>query len=97
MSFSTGEKSHRLQKLLKRSSDLWICSPRHREDGGSGDVLQRVSQVLGGADGGEMGLDGGVRVEALAVGMSHGLPRHGVGLVDGGAHRDDGYDGCCSD
>lgn len=60
-------------------------------------MLQRVSQVLGGADGGEMGLNGCVGVEALAVGVGHGLPGHGVGLVDGGAHRDDRYDGCCSD
>lgn len=82
---------------MKTVSDLWICSPRHGEDGGSGDVLQRVSQVLGGADGGEMGLDGGVRVQALAVGVSHGLPGHRMGLVDGGAYRDDGYDGCGSD
>lgn len=56
-----------------------------------------MSQVLWGADGGEMGLDGGVGVEALAVGVSHGLPWHGVGLVNGGAYRDDRYDGCCSD
>lgn len=82
---------------MKRCSDLWVCSPRHREDGGSGDVLQRVSQVLRCADGGEMGLDGGVWVEALGVGVSDSLPGYGVGLVDGGAHRDDRYDSCCCD
>lgn len=76
---------------------LWVCSPRHREDGGSGNVLQRVSQVLRGADSGEMGLDGGVGVEALGMGVSNGLPGYGVGLVDGGAHRDDGYNSCCCD
>ena len=47
---------------VKMSSDLWICSSRNREHGGSGDMLHRVSQVLGGADGGEMGLDSGVGV-----------------------------------
>lgn len=60
-------------------------------------MLQGVSQVLWGADSGEMGLDGCVGVQALAVGVTDGLAWQRVGLVDGGAHRDDRYDCCGSD
>ncbi len=88
----THKSYHKERK--KESSYLWVDRPRHGEDSRTGNVLKGVAQILRGADGGQMGLDGGVGMQALRV--CHGWARQRVRLVDSGANRNDRNYSRCS-